>query len=223
MKKMLLFILFISILIPGFALAQRGPSKEVLVDGVDISTLSPQDQTTFLHLRKKAVEEQQKHIAEMSKNKIAEVMANPSNIELAIQWRTLIVTTLRETASDLNFAVNEFVKTPVGAGVAIVLLYNLMGKTVIHGVWTLVVVPLTWIVLTFICWFLFFYFHGKKKVPVETLVKKDGKEETIEKSVKYIKKYEFRSHEGKIVSVVALTIPWAIYTIISITMLTGAF
>jgi hypothetical protein len=216
MKKCFLICLVL-LFIPTFVFATKG--AEVIVDGVDISGLTADNQAQYLRLRKIAIEEAQKKMAETSKNKIAEVMANPSNIELAIQWRTLIVTTLRETAADLNFAVNEFVKTPVGAGVAIVLLYNLMGKTVIHGVWTLVVIPITWIVLTIICGSLFFYFHGKKKVPVE-IRKSSG---DIEKTIQYVKKYEFRSHEGKIVSVVALTIPWAIYTICSLFALTGAF
>jgi hypothetical protein len=219
MKKILALVLVFSFLSIGIVFAQNSKT-EVIVDGIDISGLNPENQAHFLKLRKIAIEESQKRVSEDTKNKIGNIISNPSNIDLAIQWRTLIVTTLRETASDLNVAVNEFVKTPVGGATAIILFYNLMGKTLLHSLWTIAFLPIAWLIYTFICGFLFFYFHGKKKIKTE--ITKKGSDE-IKKTFEYIPKYEFYSREAKAFSIVSLTVPWGILTIVSICMIAGAF
>jgi hypothetical protein len=62
------------------------------------------------------------------------------------EWRKVITGTIKDICNDLNVSVNEFVKTPVGLGVAALIFYKVAGKDLITKFIDIVLIIPFWIV-----------------------------------------------------------------------------
>lgn len=67
------------------------------------------------------------------------------------EWRKLITGTIKDVANDLNITVNEFVKTPVGAGVAALIFYKVAGKDIFSKFMSIILAIPFWFTIMITC------------------------------------------------------------------------
>jgi len=85
--------------------------------------------------------------------------ANPQELEA---WAKLITGTIKTICEDLSITVNDFVKTPVGIGVAALITYKVMGKDILENALDLIIMIPLWFFMTGIILFLGWYFYSTK-------------------------------------------------------------
>ena len=124
------------------------------------------------------------------------------------EWRILITGTIKDIANDLNVTVNEFIKTPVGMGVAALSLYKVAGKDVLSQALDIILIIPFWILSMSILGLLQQkYFGGKLIFETETDLEN---KKTIKKNPQRIENYDFESDDAR------LGAAWAIYGIMII-------
>jgi len=79
-------------------------------------------------------------------------------------WGRLISGTIKTICNDLNVTVNEFVKTPVGLGVAGLIFYRVAGKDLMENALDLLIMVPLWFIMTGIVLFLGWYFFSAKTI-----------------------------------------------------------
>jgi hypothetical protein len=159
MKKFVILAVVLLFLFPSIAPAV----KITLEDGTEVNTegLAEHEKDEFLKYLEKINEAKKRQIAQEAASSttaaVLEAAKDPAKIN---EWRKLITGTIKDICNDLNVSVNEFVKTPVGLGVAALIFYKVAGKdlmkTVLH---ITLIVPFFLMVLT-ICLFLVWRFLG---------------------------------------------------------------
>lgn len=82
---------------------------------------------------------------------VAETLADPDKLN---SWRELITGTIKDICTDLNVSVNEFIKTPAGAGVAALIIYKVAGKELLGSVMDVVLIVPFWFVIMIVLFFL---------------------------------------------------------------------
>ncbi|HUU88360.1 MAG TPA: hypothetical protein VMX17_11500 [Candidatus Glassbacteria bacterium] len=85
--------------------------------------------------------------------------SNPQELEA---WAKLITGTIKTVCQDLSITVNDFVKTPVGIGIATLIIYKVMGKDILENALDLVIMVPLWFLMTGIILFLGWYCYSTK-------------------------------------------------------------
>jgi len=178
MLKRLLSVIAIICLFTSFSFAANNSS-------VNIDNLSPQEKTLFFELQKKASLNQQSDAAAQIAKGIQDLKG--IDVKSLTDWRIFITDTIKDICRDLNVSVNDFIKTPAGAGIAGLIIYKVAGKDILFSVVSKVfdiifIIPFWIIMITLIL-----YFWRKYFTP--TLV--------------YEKIIEEKNDAGKVVSVVS--------------------
>ncbi len=115
----------------------------------------------------------------------------PTTPEKAKEWAEVgeqIGEAIAATAKALGEEVNDFVKTPVGMGAALLVIWHVVGP----DLWGIVGGIPAWIIMSSIILWSFRYFHMSKKIK--------EKDEKGNVSVRYEKMHDFVSNESKAVS-----------------------
>jgi len=163
MKK--LIVIFLMMLITNISYSA--------VVTIDLEKLGPADAAAVLEKKK---------IAESPVPNIPE----PSTVEKYAKMGTEIGSALKEVCKVLSVETNEFIKTPVGMGVAGLVLYHYFGKDLIKLILGLL---FSFSLAVFNTISLYWWFSKKKVV-----VKQEGKM----KEFKYIPRYDFNSADSRV-------------------------
>jgi len=104
--------------------AEEGISVKLGDKLIPLAALSTNEQNVMIKYLKKIDAE------EVKKNSVTNSIMNniPTTTEGLNEWRKLITGTIKDVCTDLNITVNEFVKTPVGMGIAGLIIYKMAGK-----------------------------------------------------------------------------------------------
>lgn len=141
---------------------------QVPLDGLE--TYEKQELIKHLSKVADAQNTKEKVVAEASKV-MADVVSDPDKLD---KWRKMITGTIRDVCDDLNVSVNEFVKTPVGAGVAALIIYKVAGKEIISEVVDIVLIIPFWFIMMVVLFYLqrryltsITIYASKKEIPQE--------------------------------------------------------
>jgi len=86
---------------------------------------------------------------------------NPDELE---QWRKVVTGTVKDICNDLSITVNDFVKTPVGFGIGLIVFYKYMGKDLFENALDILIVVPLWFILTGMILYIGWYFYHCKTV-----------------------------------------------------------
>jgi len=91
------------------------------------------------------------------------------------EWAKVITGTIKTVCQDLSITVNEFVKTPVGIGIAAMIAYKVMGKDLLANALDIVIMIPLWFMATSIISFIAWYFFSCKTVYQSISYDENGK------------------------------------------------
>lgn len=135
---------------------------------------------------------------------------NPDDLNA---WRELITGTIKDVCNDLNVTVNEFVKTPVGLGIAAMIVYKVAGKELLHSAMQIIVLTPLYLLITGFNLFIARKYLGQRFVYDITI---DGKTKT-KTNGRYIPRYNWAvKSEAKGLMVASLIVIQLIFTAICI-------
>lgn len=132
---------------PGATISLPG-GIEVPLDG--LNDQEKQKMMTYMDKVAKAKVEKSKMATEASKV-MAEVISDPVKLD---SWRKLITGTIKDICEDLNVSVNEFIKTPAGAGVAALIIYKIAGKEVLSAIADVFLIIPFWFIMMGVLFYL---------------------------------------------------------------------
>ena len=160
-------------------------------DGTEISidSLNDTEKSNMINYIKKINDAAASTATSTATEAIIESAKDPVKLE---QWRKLITGTIKDIANDLNVTVNEFVKTPVGLGVAALIFYKVAGKD-IFGTFMDVILAIPMWFSIMICWALvtrYFFGHKTEYVEVEKKVDHIQSDDTRKETKKHMKNDE---------------------------------
>ena len=136
---------------------------------------------------------------------------NPTELEA---WGKLISGTIKTICDDLSITVNDFVKTPVGMGIAASVVYKIAGKDFLDAAWDVVIVVPLWFLLMGIYLFLGWYFFANKTFYKEISYNEKGKK--IKKDGYRSTRYNWESSSRKESMAYFLIIASIITTVVSL-------
>ena len=113
--------------------------QAIPVDGLNSSEITTM--TTYMTKVAKAQNAQGSFITNSSKV-MSEIANNPEKFN---DWRKLITGTIKDACNDLNISVNDFIKTPVGIGVAALVIYKIAGADVLGKLFEIIILVPLWI------------------------------------------------------------------------------
>lgn len=113
-----------------------------------------------------------------------------------------VVVVLKTICEELSFQVNEFIKTPVGKFLMIVITFKVFGDTV----WHIFGGTAVWVVITFLILLSFKKFHVPVKITDD------------DKNIRFIKPYDFSSSDARAMSVVFHVIGFVVLTVWCLTI-----
>ena len=128
-------------------------------------------------------------------------------------WRELLTGTIKDICNDLNIAVNDFVKTPVGLGIAALITYKVAGKDLLDNALDIIIMVPFWSFVTGVCLFFGWYFFSMKTIYKTTYDKDTGK--LIEKTPERVHRYNTKGSTRESVGWISLII-WIIVTLITL-------
>jgi len=137
-----------------------------LSDGteIDLEGLTDTEKSNMI----KYVEKMNKKAAESVGSTATEIIMESAKDPVKLnEWRKLITGTIKDVADDLSMTVNEFVKTPVGAGVAGLIFYKVAGKDMFSKFFSVVLAIPFWIVVMIVIGFTTRAFLGHKTEYIE--------------------------------------------------------
>jgi hypothetical protein len=132
-----------------------------LNDGTEISLdgLSDVEKANMIKYVEKMNKESTSQLQETATQAVFNAAKDPEKLD---QWRRLITQTLKDVCNDLNISVNEFVKTPVGLGVAALIFYKVAGKDLLETTFEIFLIIPFWLIVMTIIGFATRYFLGMK-------------------------------------------------------------
>jgi len=148
-KGILSFLVIFSLLIcftfNSYADSITLPNNQTL----DTSNLSDQDILNAIRLARKS----------SGNTSVSDVVngMDPNKID---DWRKLITGTIKDVCNDLSITVNEFVKTPVGLGIAALIVYKVAGKDLLDNALDIVIMIPLWFIFTGLVLFFGWYFFS---------------------------------------------------------------
>jgi hypothetical protein len=185
--------IFLIILIIGIALfcslsVSHAQQMMTLPNGqeLDVSNLNNQEILDAIKIAKKSIPASQSTVAEMVKG----VKLSDLN-----EWRMLITGTIKDVCNDLSITVNEFVKTPVGLGIAALIIYKVAGKDIMANAFDVIFAIPLWVTFTFINCILILYFF--KPVTVYTKITETADKKIIKEGPERSTRYPFKSSDAR--------------------------
>jgi len=166
-NKIFLIILFIGIALFCSLSVSHAQQMMTLPNGqeLDVTNLNNQEILDAIKIAKKSIPDPKSTVAEMVRG------VNPSDLN---EWRMLITGTIKDVCNDLSITVNEFVKTPVGLGIAALIVYKVAGKDIMENAFDVIFAIPLWFTITFINFILILYFF-KPVTIYNRIIEKDGK------------------------------------------------
>jgi len=162
MKKISIFLILIICLTPVFAGAVNVTTDDGTV--IDLDALTDTEKTNIIKYMEKINKAKASTLGTTVSEEIMQSAKDPAKLN---EWRKLITGTIRDVANDLSMTVNEFVKTPVGAGVAALIFYKVAGKEIFSkGISIILVIPF-WFMIMILCALTARYFLGHKTEYIE--------------------------------------------------------
>lgn len=134
-------------------------------------------------------------IAEESVKVMADVISDPNKLEA---WRKMLTGTIRDICDDLNVSVNEFVKTPVGAGVAALIIYKVAGKEILSEVVDVILIIPFWFIMMGTLFYLQRRYLGTSLVYERVWTPSEGKAKEIKEDPKRIINYPWASKDARV-------------------------
>ncbi|RLI55923.1 MAG: hypothetical protein DRO87_08525 [Candidatus Thorarchaeota archaeon] len=127
----IVFIIMCLVLLVAPALVKAEGVTVKMPDGqeIPVSNLSSQERYDLMKLLDK-VSEDKKMVKAVSAQQVMDMANHPERLDA---WRKVITGTIKDICNDLNVTVNEFIKTPVGMGVAGLIVYKVAGKDVLSN------------------------------------------------------------------------------------------
>ena len=157
-------------------------------------------------------------LKELKKKKAGSITNKLANMDPAevTKWTGAITKTIKDVCHDLNVEVNDFAKTPVGIGIVGIIIYKVVGADFISSMKTIFFTLLWWFIVSVAVIISFRHFHMCKKVKVKT---PNDKGKLVTTDIKYVKRYNFNSNDGKVGSAWAHSIVFAVANVIAIALL----
>lgn len=181
-KKHLLLILVLIFLFPSFASAVSVTMDDGTI--INLDGLNDTEKNNMIKYVEKMNTAKQSTLGTTAADVILEGAKDPAKLN---EWRKLITGTIKDIANDLNVSVNEFVKTPVGLGVAALIFYKVAGKNIMQTVFQVVFAIPFWCMIVIVCAFTARYFLGHKDVMMEITAKPNSLTNTdLSKEVKEV-------------------------------------
>jgi hypothetical protein len=169
---------------------------------VNLDNLSAQEKALYFELQKKSQMNQSTSAAESVAKGIQDLKG--IDVNALTQWRVFITDTIKDICRDLNVSVNDFIKTPAGAGIAGLIIYKVAGKDILFSVVSKVFDVIFIIPFWIIMMSLILYFWRKHYKPVLVYDKIIEERDETGKITKVIKKkplrktsYPFQSSESR--------------------------
>jgi len=168
MKKSIFLILGLSILLL-FA-CECNAETITLPNGqeLNIDKLSDFEITQAIKTAQKSIE------GKKSANSVMNMVKGVDPTELEV-WAKLITGTIKPICNNLSITVNDFVKTPVGIGVAVLIAYRVMGADLLENALDIIIMVPLWFLMTGIILFLGWYFFSSKTVYEKISYNEKGK------------------------------------------------
>jgi hypothetical protein len=170
MKKIAVALIFVMCLTPVLA----GAVSVKLDDGTEIPLdgLNDTEKSNMINYMKKINEAKAESsgITGAATEALMESAKDPTKLN---EWRKLITGTIKDVANDLNITVNEFVKTPVGMGVAALIFYKVAGKDIFSKFMAIILAIPFWFSIIITCAVTARAFLGHK-TEYTTVLKKVG-------------------------------------------------
>lgn len=157
MKKFLIALVLMVFFIPGIS----GAVSITMDDGtvINMDGLTDTEITNMVKYVEKMNKAKKPGLGATAADVIFESAKDPAKLN---EWRKLITGTIKDIANDLGVGVNEFVKTPVGLGVAALIFYKVAGKNMMETVFQVMFAIPFWFAVIIICAFATKYFLGHK-------------------------------------------------------------
>ena len=190
MRQVIILISILALLLIA-AVSNSHAATITLPDGqvMNVDNLSPQDVTKAIQISLKSMEDSATNTTAVF-NAVKGI--DPKDLEA---WGKLVSGTIKTICDDLSITVNDFVKTPVGMGVAALIAYQIMGEELLSNLLDVVVMIPLWSIMTGITLFLGWYFYSGKTV-YETIVV-DEKGKTEKSDPKRVCRYPWKSINDK--------------------------
>lgn len=141
-----------------------------LNDGTEISLdgLNDTEKANMIKYVEKMNKESTSALEETATQVVFNAAKDPEKLN---QWRKLITQTLKDVCNDLNISVNEFVKTPVGLGVAALIFYKVAGKGLLETTFEIFLILPFWVLVMIIVGVATKYFLGMKTEYIQVTAK----------------------------------------------------
>lgn len=152
---------------------------------LDVSNLNNQEILDAIKIARKAMPDNQS-VSEMVKG------VKPSDLN---EWRQLITGTIKDVCNDLSITVNDFVKTPVGLGIAALIVYKVAGKEIMENTFDVIFAIPLWLTITFINLLLLLYFF--KPVTVYGKITETSDKKIIRENPERSTRYPFKSNDAR--------------------------
>jgi len=158
LHRTLMIISIICLLVLSFCMDAKAQQMMTLPNGqeIDASKLSNQEILDAIRIA-------QKSMPKPTTNGVMDMVkgVDPDSLDA---WRKLITGTIKDVCNDLSITVNEFVKTPVGLGIAALIVYKVAGKDLLENALDIVILIPLWLIVTGINLYIGWYFYHCKTV-----------------------------------------------------------
>jgi hypothetical protein len=206
MKKLISVLVIIMIL--TFSIPVSAGNYMTLPNGqaIDVSNLTDNEILQAVKLAKKS--------AGIEGTDTVKQLIQGVNPKDLAEWRVLITGTIKDVCNDLSITVNEFVTTPVGAGIAALIVYKIAGKDVLSNAFQVVIMIPLWFVWTCMVFFLGWYFFANKNFYQKISYNDKGKK--IKEGLIRAPRYNWESTTSKVEFAYFLIVSEIITTILTI-------
>lgn len=184
--KMRIFIVVLALF--SILLCTNSYAEEIITlpngNTLDITNLSDTEIQQAIKVARKSMQPASQEVIEIVKG------IDPNSLD---QWRQLITGTIKDVCNDLSITVNEFVKTPVGMGIAALILYRVAGKDLLENALDIMIMVPLWMFVTGFFIFLSWYLYSSKIVYDKIYYDDKGKK--VKEGLKRMTRYDWDSHK----------------------------
>lgn len=218
MKKAVLFfmvLMLFSSIFTSFAFAVSEPESGYIYlpngQTLDVRNLTDQEIQKALEVATKS----------MNISKSKEIMdtvkgIDPKNLN---EWRMVVTGTIKDVCNDLSITVNDFIKTPVGMWVAVLITYKVMGKDILENALDILVMIPLWFFVSGACAYLAWYFFSMKTIHHIKYDKDTGKR--VEKIAERVERYEWETSSNRECLAWVLLVAEVVITILTLLLVLG--
>lgn len=137
-------------------------------------------------------------------------------------WRGLITGTIKDVANDMNIAVNDFIATPVGVGIAALIVYKVMGRDMLGKVYDVVLIIPFW----FTAMLVLFYLQ-RKFLSYETIYNAEkttgydskGRPIVERSGPEKVLKYPWKSNDARSLATTVMVVAGMVVTLVTLVVL----